>query len=398
MEKYFNKSYTQYVSIIAAFITPIFLIMTFVLRFMKFVIYNLSFLFGFFINIISILQNLITVVAFGICIVSILLCVHEITRDKEKNMYFAAISASMISILSLMAYFYDNRFTTIFIFSIFLGIEMIIKVFLTPEGFSSDIDLKNDSQKALMFYQNYKLEKQCQVNRSADSKEPISTTIIQPSINQNNFNSNLSFFDGTGFEIIGYYILLWVISVLTLGIGVPWILTIIVKWRVTHTVIDGKRLDFNGSGHQLFGLWIKWWLLSLITCGIYLFFATVDYNKWELKHTYYANEFNPNNTSYFDGNSFEYIGYSILTNIIGSITCLIAIPWCRVTMEKWFAQHNVISGHRLIFDGTGLQFFGKFLFLLLLTIITCGLYFPWAIVSYNKWITQHTHIDHRWIA
>ena len=57
------------------------------------------------------------------------------------------------------------------------------------------------------------------------------------------------------------------------------------KWRSEHTLIDGKRLRFTGGGFSLLGLWIKWWLLTIVTFGIYIFWVIPSLNKWVVEHT-----------------------------------------------------------------------------------------------------------------
>ena len=78
-------------------------------------------------------------------------------------------------------------------------------------------------------------------------------------------------FTGGLLGLIGVGIISAIISVFTLGIGVPWAICYKEKWYTEHTIVDGKRLVFDGNGAQLFGNYIKWFLLSIITCGIYAF-------------------------------------------------------------------------------------------------------------------------------
>ena len=74
-----------------------------------------------------------------------------------------------------------------------------------------------------------------------------------------------SYFDGGLFQKIGWRILGWLVTVLTLGICLPWAYCMIYRWETKHTVIEGKRLGFDGSALGLFGNWIKWLFLCIIT-------------------------------------------------------------------------------------------------------------------------------------
>jgi uncharacterized membrane protein YjgN (DUF898 family) len=100
-----------------------------------------------------------------------------------------------------------------------------------------------------------------------------------------NVLSKESYFDGGLFQYIGYLILGLIVTIFSFGICYPWSLTMIYKWKVKHTVINGHRLSFHGTAIGLFGLWIKWFLLSIITFGIYSFWVFISLNKWKTKHT-----------------------------------------------------------------------------------------------------------------
>ncbi len=110
---------------------------------------------------------------------------------------------------------------------------------------------------------------------------------VKINVNSNQ-NSGTSHFDGGLFQLIGWNILGFLITVITIGICYPWALCMIYGWEVKHTVIDGRRLKFEGSAFGLFGLWIKWLLLSIITLGIYLFWLGISLKKWKTKHTHFA--------------------------------------------------------------------------------------------------------------
>lgn len=99
---------------------------------------------------------------------------------------------------------------------------------------------------------------------------------------------NESYFDGGLLQLIGWKILGFLVTILSLGICYPWALCMVYNWETKHTVINGKRLSFDGKAVQLFGNWIKWLLLTIITLGIYLFWVGISLKKWKTKHTYFA--------------------------------------------------------------------------------------------------------------
>ncbi len=97
--------------------------------------------------------------------------------------------------------------------------------------------------------------------------------------------SEKSYFDGGLLELIGWSILGYIVTVLTLGICFPWAVCMIYGWKINHTVVEGKRLQFNGKAASLFGQWIKWLLLCIITLGIYSFWISIALEKWKVKNT-----------------------------------------------------------------------------------------------------------------
>lgn len=97
-----------------------------------------------------------------------------------------------------------------------------------------------------------------------------------------------SYFDGKLHQLIGYAILGFLVTVLTLGLCYPWALCKQYGWRIRHTVIQGRRLTFDGKATQLFGKWLLWLLLTLVTFGIYSLWVGISLEKWRVKHTHFA--------------------------------------------------------------------------------------------------------------
>ena len=92
-------------------------------------------------------------------------------------------------------------------------------------------------------------------------------------------------FTGGLLGLIGVSIGALLITVFTLGLGLPWAVALKQSWIQRHTVIDGQRLYFDGNGGQLFGNYIKWFLLMIITLGIYAFWLNIKMKQWVVKHT-----------------------------------------------------------------------------------------------------------------
>lgn len=94
-----------------------------------------------------------------------------------------------------------------------------------------------------------------------------------------------SYFDGGLLNYIFTTILATFITVMTLGICAPWGICMLYKWKIEHTVINGRRCKFNGTAIGLFGNWVKWLLLCVVTIGIYSFWVHIKLEQWKVKNT-----------------------------------------------------------------------------------------------------------------
>ena len=97
-------------------------------------------------------------------------------------------------------------------------------------------------------------------------------------------------FTGGLFGLIGIRLLGVIISVFTLGLGVPFATCISERWFAKHTIIDGQQLYFDGKAIQLFGNYIKWLLLTIVTLGIYAFWLGIKMRKWVVLHTHHTSQ------------------------------------------------------------------------------------------------------------
>ena len=197
-----------------------------------------------------------------------------------------------------------------------------------------------------------------------------------------------SYFDGGLLQLIGYRFLGMLVTVLTLGICLPWAYTMVYGWEAKHTVINGERLTFDGTAVGLFGNWIKWLLLTVITLGIYGLWVGIKLKKWRISHTHTEN--NPNGESYFDGGLLQFLGWIFLGWLVTTVTLGICTPWAYTMIYSWETNHTVINGHRVHFTGTAIGLFGNWIKWFLLTLITLGIYGFWLQIKLKKWIVSHS--------
>ena len=96
-------------------------------------------------------------------------------------------------------------------------------------------------------------------------------------------------FTGGLLGLIGISILMVLLSVVTLGIGLPWALCMRQRWYAKHTHIDGMQLTFDGTGGQLFGKYIVWVLLTIVTIGIFSLWIPLKMQAWITENTHHVN-------------------------------------------------------------------------------------------------------------
>ncbi len=199
-------------------------------------------------------------------------------------------------------------------------------------------------------------------------------------------------FDGKVLQLIGWYLLGFLVSVVTLGIGEAFAKCFILNWQYKHTKINGRRLCFDGNGFQLLGNYIKWTFFTIITLGIYSLFIPVQWNKWVIKHTHYEGNKKPVvNYSLFDGTTWEYIGISILSFFLKLFSFGLLKPFCDNLMYSWRINHTTYDTIDMEFDGKGFQLLGNYIKWTFFTIITLGIYGLWVPIRRLEWEVKHTN-------
>ncbi len=200
-------------------------------------------------------------------------------------------------------------------------------------------------------------------------------------------NEDKSYFDGGYWAYIGCSLLVGFVSVITLGIALPWMLCFFQRWKTRHTVVCGKRMYFDGTGIQLIGKYLLWWLLTIITFGIYSLWLTININKWLAKHTHFQNE--DDNNSYFDGGILGLLGTNILSFIVWFIP-FVGPAWSNIIKTKWLKEHTVCDSRRLVFNGSVGSLFVKYLLWGFLSIITFSIFAWFVPVKELRWETENT--------
>ncbi len=203
-----------------------------------------------------------------------------------------------------------------------------------------------------------------------------------------------SYFDGGFFGYIGHQILYCLMSVFSLGIAVPWAICMMERWKINHTVVNGRRLKFTGTGGQLFGKYILGIFLSVITFGIYSIWFGLSIEKWKVSHTVYADD-PDENASQFTGGAGGWFGYYVLFVLLSVVTFGIGMPFAMVMLERWKAENTVIGGSPLVFKGSGGSLFGRMILWGLLSVVTFGIFDLFVYVKYLRWEKANTFALYR---
>ena len=316
-------------------------------------------------------------------------------KEKQTTGMAVCLGANVLALIILLLRLSGRGnlfFTLLSIALAFFALDALSRVFLRGTGIESDIQPNEDFAAFKSFAENPR-EKTEQFAAEMKPKR-TETTAVSREIP----DPSKSVFDGSGLEYFVINLFGALLCMVTLGLAGPWVICYAVGWERRHSVYSGRRLVFNGTGMQLFGKWIIWFLLTIVTCGLYGFVMGLKLEQWILSHTAFADEVSdPNNSdvfpnSGFDGNMFEWIGYNLVTALVGTLTCGIAVPWVVCSFNKWYAPNARISGKRLRFDGSGAELFGQYIVVLLLSIVTCGLYAPWGFVKLRRWYVSHVRI------
>lgn len=73
--------------------------------------------------------------------------------------------------------------------------------------------------------------------------------------------------------------------IFTLGIGTPWAICRLERWKATNTTIEGRKIKFTGEGSDLLGKFLVGYFLTLITLGIYGIWFAVKMQKFLIENT-----------------------------------------------------------------------------------------------------------------
>jgi uncharacterized membrane protein YjgN (DUF898 family) len=200
-------------------------------------------------------------------------------------------------------------------------------------------------------------------------------------------------FTGRGGELFVTGLVGYLLTIITLGIYMPWFMVKLIKFFSENTVAtaqDGTRLRprFEGTGGELFVTFLVGYLLTMITFGIYAPWFLCKLNKVLRQRTIILENEQPVGNFDFEGKGGELFVTFLVGYLLTIITVGIYFPWFQVKLMKFFAENTrVVYQGRMYagaFHGTGGEFFVVNLVGYLLTMLTIGIYMPWYMIKLWK--------------
>ena len=198
-------------------------------------------------------------------------------------------------------------------------------------------------------------------------------------------------FDGWLLQEIGWFLLGFLVTIITIGICFPVAYCWMLRWNYKHTLYDGKRLTFDGKASQLIGKWVCWLLLCVPTIGIFALFIPKKLMNWKVSHLHLAGE-QPYLGGIFKANPIVYVLVMLGCSLLNLLTLTLLKPIFVTWKNRYIQNRLVIDGRRMEFDGNGIQLLGKYILWSLLKIITIGIYGFFVHIRMKKWISKHTHM------
>jgi len=187
-----------------------------------------------------------------------------------------------------------------------------------------------------------------------------------------------SVFTAGKMELFIQILILFLLTVVTLGIGFAWFFVKFMKWLYSHIKINGKTITFNATGGQLFVKLLIWGLLSVVTVGFYLiFFYLRGFCKFIVKNTQFEGE---NGKSEFLGGIIEWL---LVLLAFGNIIVWIFAP---TLLLSYLFGNSVISGKKLSFHLNGMGYWAQVVYWTVMGIITLGFYFFLGSPFYRSFI------------
>lgn len=211
-------------------------------------------------------------------------------------------------------------------------------------------------------------------------------------------------FTGTGGALFATYLLGVILSIITLGLYVPWFMVRLTKYFSENSAgesADGSSyaVSFTGTGLSLFGTYVLGAILTFITLGIYMPWFMVSLTRFYVNNASITADGTRVGGFKFSGGGGKLFGTYLLGMILTSITFGIYGAWFACSLMKYFARGTEVAvnedQYRLDFTGSGATYFGINFVGYLLTMLTMGIYGAWYMCNLLKFQLENTKVMDR---
>ena len=206
-------------------------------------------------------------------------------------------------------------------------------------------------------------------------------------------------FDGTGWGLFKVAFLGGLLTVFTLGLGLPWVVVWTAKWFFDNTSIDapgGGRWSarFEATGGEAFPVIFGGLVLTVLTFGIYGAWFACNLTRWVTERLRFQAEGAAAGEGSFAGTGGDLLVTGIVGGILTSVTFGLFAPWLQVALWRFFSVNLRLTLRGAAwtgdFTGAGWPWFKELFFCVLFTILTLGIYLPWAIARQARFRINHT--------
>ena len=241
--------------------------------------------------------------------------------------------------------------------------------------------------------------------------------ITKMTIENTEYKKESLLFDGKFGQFLGMFLKGIVLSIITIGIYIPWFTENIYDFFAENTSYKSNRFQFLGKGVQLLKIALLYYILPLIIVSIVIGILMGHGTEHALlKNTV------TQITTLFIAIPFMYLRYKWMVNVkykdyliqwdtdfwssckailfqvfLTIITIGIYYPLALVKIYKYFAEKTkAVSDARTKKFGYDIEVQDDFLFMwgqLLLTIITLGIYYPWGFCKIADRILSKTYTE-----
>ena len=207
--------------------------------------------------------------------------------------------------------------------------------------------------------------------------------------------ASASYYDGDLLTNWFFSVVSFFCRTLTLDVAAPIVVCLRLRWRAEHTHLNGRRMIFTGKIRDLFAKNALWVLLSVVTLGVYVPFKMLKMAKWETAHFHFVGVPESNydvEKSELDFKWYAYFGLNVLSFLGNLLTLGIAQYWLFVLKERKVTEHTRIDGHALEFHATAGNYFKKKVLWAIYTALSLGIYTIFLKGKLLRWKISNTHV------